>query len=116
MALVVKVDGGEQNGVPLNKQLRAMFTYHNEQHKINPIPKAVRILYIIHDVRPALQRYDQKDGHPRHANVVERNGALERIAAQLRAVRVILIPINARRIRWKVVGERFGRGCACVCA
>lgn len=56
----------------------------------------------------------QKYRHPGHANVVERNGALERIAAQLRAVRVVLVPIHARRIRRMVVRERERLGCVVV--
>ncbi len=33
------------------------FTHHNQKHKINPIPKAVSILNIIHYIRPSFQRY-----------------------------------------------------------
>lgn len=53
----------------------------------------------------------QKYRHPCHANVVEWNGALERIAAQLRAVCVVLVPIHARRIRRMVMRERERFGC-----
>lgn len=32
------------------------FTHHNEQHEVDPVPEAVSILYIIHYIRPSLQR------------------------------------------------------------
>jgi hypothetical protein len=35
-------------------------TYDNQQDKVDPVPKAVRILHIVHDVGPALERNDLK--------------------------------------------------------
>lgn len=49
----------------------------------------------------------QKNGHPRQPNIVKRYRALERIGASLSAVRIILVPINARRISRIVVRKWF---------
>lgn len=53
----------------------------------------------------------QKYCHPRQTNVVERYRALEGVAAELRAVRVVLIPINARRVCWCVLAVRNRGSC-----
>jgi len=45
----------------------------------------------------------KKYGHPSQPNVVKGDCSLERIAAELRAIRVVLIPVHARRVRRKVV-------------
>lgn len=37
--------------------------------------------------------------HPRQPYIIERYRALKRIPAKLRAIRVVLIPVDARRIR-----------------
>lgn len=35
-----------------------LITYHNEENKVDPVPKGVRVLNEVHHVGPALQAYD----------------------------------------------------------
>lgn len=50
----------------------------------------------------------EKNRNPSEPNVVKRYSPLERVRAPLRTVRVILIPVNARRVGRVVVREWFG--------
>ena len=95
-------------------------TYHNKKKKINPIPKRVSILNVIHNCNPTLQtdylnepnkisvtllcwfknsfeyRYNHlKYSYPRITNIVKRNRSLKRILITWTAFRIIRIPINA---------------------
>lgn len=88
--------------------------YHNQQHKVNPIPKAVRILNVVHNIRPAFQGNDQEYSDPRHSDVIERNRSLKRIATQLRAIRIVLVPVYARSVRRVIVGVGLCAGFNCL--
>lgn len=69
----------------------------------------MRILNIVHDVRPAFQRDDQKDGRPGHADVVEADGILKGILLARPTVGVVLIPVDAACVIW-LVGEGWRSG------
>lgn len=53
----------------------------------------------------------EKYGHPSQPNVVERYGALERVPTQLGAIRVVLIPIDAWRLRRWIQTTRHSGAC-----
>lgn len=85
----------------------------------------MRVLYVIHDIRPPFEGYNlksingvytrsmspcirfmgsiltlkmwthQKYCNPRKADIVERYRPLKRIRSSLRAIRVVLIPVDA---------------------
>lgn len=49
----------------------------------------------------------QKYCNPGQADVVKRDRTLERIRAPFSTIRVVLVPIHARRVRWLIIGVRF---------
>lgn len=65
----------------------------------------MRILDVVHDVGPALQRDDEEDGGPGHADVVEGDGILEGVLLARPTVRVVLVPVDAAGVIG-LIGER----------
>ncbi len=55
----------------------------------------MRILDEVHNGDPALQADYLKDGHPRKAYIVERNGALERVLVTGPTLGIVSIPVDA---------------------
>ena len=72
-------------------------THHNEQDKVEPVPEGVRVLHEVHHVRPALEADDQENGDPGEADVVERDGSVERVEFSWLALCVVLVPVDAFR-------------------
>ncbi len=77
-------------------------TYHNEEDEINPVPKGMCVLDIVHDISPGLQADDEKDSDPRQPDVVKRDRPLERVLVASVAQRVVPVPVDALA----VVGQR----------
>jgi hypothetical protein len=53
----------------------------------------------------------KKYRHPGQSDVVERDGALKWVPAQLRAVGVVLIPVDTGSLGWSVSGARNSAPC-----
>lgn len=58
----------------------------------------------VHDVDPALQGDDLEDGDPGVTDVVEVDGAFERVVLACRAVGVVLVPVDAGGVAGTVIG------------
>ena len=59
------------------------------------------------DGQPCAARWTHlKDSDPGEADVIERDGSLERIAQSRLADRVVFVPVDAGIVRPGVVGER----------
>ena len=84
-------------------------TYHDEKNKVDPVPEGVRVLDVVHNGDPALQTDDLKDGDPGEADVIERDGAFERVLVAGSALGVVRVPVHAHRLVQVVVGgaEQF---------
>lgn len=92
------------------KKKRNFFVYNDKKNEIRPIPKRMRVLNIIHNVRPSFQTDHQKNRDPSESDVVETNWALEGIPGAGPTFGVILIPIDAGIVcRWVIVRESSGR-------
>ena len=103
------------NKIKLKPLFRCMLntqTHHNKADKVYPVPERVSVLKYgslkvkisnsnltsftlfnlnkIHNVCPALQRYNKEDGHPGQADVVKRNGTVKWVSGPCGALGVVL--------------------------
>lgn len=49
----------------------------DQEDEVDPVPEAVRVLDVVHDLRPSFQGNHEEDGSPGHTHVIERDRALE---------------------------------------